>query len=127
MATWKDTGQSNFKAAVDLYDGGHYRSAASRFYYAVFALITGELLQRNASSDFAGGRGTPGHAQMTGLVEKHFTQFSLERMGNFTQLLRNLYAARIAADYSLQRVDRQSARDSYTAARKIADYLEGGT
>ncbi len=125
MATWRDIGRDNLRAAVSLYDGGHYRSATSRFYYAAFSLVTGELIQRNASRDFAGGRGTPGHAQLPGLVETHFTQFSRERLGNFTRYLRNLYAGRIAADYSPQRVDRQSARDAYTAAAKIFDYLEG--
>jgi len=125
MATWQEIGRSNFEAAVSLYDGGHYRSAASRFYYAAFSSVTGELVQRNAAADFTGGRGTPGHAQLPGLVGTHFTQFSQVRLDNFTRLLRNLYAVRIAADYSLQRVDRQSARDAYTAAKKIFDYLGG--
>lgn len=125
MATWQEIGRSNFEAAVSLYDAGHYRSAASRFYYAAFSLVTGELVQRGASGDFTGGRGTPGHAQLSGLVGMHFTQFSQVRLDNFTRLLRGLYAARIAADYSLQRVDRQSARDAYTAAKKIFDYLGG--
>lgn len=126
MATWRDIAQDNFRAAVSLYDGGHYRSATSQFYYAAFSLITGELIQRNARGDFTGGRGTPGHAQLPGLVETHFTHFSQARLGNFTRCLRNLYAHRIAADYSLQRVDRQSARDAYTAAAKMFDYLGGG-
>ncbi len=68
MATWQEIGRSNFEAGVNLYDSGHYRSAASRFYYAVFSLVTGELVQRNAVADFTGGRGTPGHAQLLGLV-----------------------------------------------------------
>lgn len=79
MATWRDIAQDNFRAAVSLYDGGHYRSATSRFYYAAFSLITGELIQRNARGDFTGGRGTPGHAQLPGLVETHFTHFSQAR------------------------------------------------
>ena len=125
MATWQEIGRSNFGAAVSLYDSGHYRSTVSRFYYAAFSLVTGGLVQRNAVGDFTGGRGTPGHAQLPGLVETHFTQFSQARLDNFTRLLRSLYAARIAADYSLQRVDRQSARDAYTAAKKIFDHLGG--
>jgi len=126
MVTWTDVAQDNFRAAVSLYDGGQYRSATSRFYYASFSLVTGELIQRNARGDFTGGRGTPGHAQLPALVETHFTQFSQARLGNFMRYLRNLYADRIAADYSLQQVDRQSARAAYTAAKKISDYLGGG-
>ncbi len=124
MPTWKEIGQSNFRAAVSLYESGHYRSASSRFYYAAFTLVTGELIQRGASGDFTNGRVTPGHAQLSGLIETHFSQFSLERRHNFTRYLRNLYADRIAADYSLQRVDKQAARDAYTAANKIFGYLE---
>ena len=125
MATWQEIGRSKFEAAVSLCDSGHYRSVVSRFYYAAFSLITGGLIQRSAAADLTGGRGTPGHAQLPSLVETHFAQFSQARLDNFTRLLRSLYAARIASDYSLQRVDRQSARDAYTAAKKIFDYLGG--
>ena len=55
MATWQEIGRSNFEAGGNLYDSGHYRSAASRFYYAVFSLVTGKLVQRNAAADFTGG------------------------------------------------------------------------
>ena len=40
------------------------------------------------------------------------------------QVLNELYAERIAADYSFQRLDKQSARSSYTAAKKIFGYME---
>ena len=125
MPTWKEIGQDNFRAAISLYDEGYYRSASCRFYHAAFSVITGELIQRGAVAHFANGRGTPGHAQLSGLVEAHFTQFSSERTRNFTRYLRNFYADRIAADYSLQRIDKQAARDAYIAATKVFDYLEG--
>ncbi len=124
MATWQTLGQENFRAAVFLYENGLYRSATSRFYYAVFSVVTHELLQRHAGSDFTGGRGTPGHAQLTHLVERYFTQFSEARLANFVHNVNILYAERIAADYSLQRVDRQSVRDTYAAAKKVMEYLE---
>lgn len=124
MATWRDIGEDNFRASVALYDGGHYRSATSRFYYAAFSVVTHELLRRHAAGDFTGGRGTPGHAQLTRLVEVYFTQFSAGRLVNFVRYVNALYADRIAADYSLQRIDRQSAHDAYAAAKKIIEYLE---
>ncbi len=124
MATWQEIGRDNFRVAVSLYESGHYRSATSRFYYAAFSVVTHELLQRNASGDFTGGRGTPSHAQLARLVELYFTQFSEGRLANFIRYVNALYADRIAADYSLQRVDRQATRDTYAAAKKVLEYLE---
>ena len=43
MATWREIGQDNFRAAVELYEIGWYRSAVSRFYYAALAVVTDEL------------------------------------------------------------------------------------
>ena len=40
VAKWQDVGVDNLRAAVELYDGSHYRSATSRFYYAVFSVLT---------------------------------------------------------------------------------------
>ena len=95
MATWQEIGQDNFRAAVTLYDGGFYRNATSRFYYAAFSALTHKLTRRGARPAFRDTRATPGHAQLP----------------------------RLAADYSLIRVDKQSCRDSYLAAKKIFNYL----
>ena len=48
MATWQEIGIDNFRAAVALYDGGYYRNATSRFYYAAFSVLTSELIRRGA-------------------------------------------------------------------------------
>jgi uncharacterized protein (UPF0332 family) len=123
LATWQDVGIDNFRAAVELYDGGHYRSATSRFYYATFSVLTNELIQRRADPDFRDARETPGHAQLPVLVETYFTQFSQEKLTNFVGYVRSLYRDRLAADYSLLRVDRQSGTKSYRAAEKVFHYL----
>lgn len=73
MATWQEIGQDNFRAAVALYDGGYYRNAVSRFYYAAFAVLTHELIRRGARPAFRDGRATPGHAQLALLVRTYFT------------------------------------------------------
>ena len=123
MATWQEIGKENSRAGRDLYESGHYRSATSRFYYAVFSVVTHELLQRGAASDFTGGRGTPGHAQLRRLVETYFTQLGGDKLDNLLRLLATLYGDPIAADYSLQRIDKNAAAITFRAAEKVFRYL----
>ncbi len=124
MTTWQEIGIDNFRAAVALYDGGYYRNATSRFYYAAFSVLTHELIRRNARPAFRDGRATPGHTELPRLIRVYFTHMSAGRLANLTRLVAALYSDRLAADYSLIRVDKQSCRDSYKAAEKIFSYLE---
>ena len=124
MATWQEIGQDNFRAAVALYDGGYYRNATSRFYYAAFSVLTHELLRRGARPAFRDNRATPGHTEMPRLIRTYFTNMTAGRLNNLTALVAALYLDWLAADYSLIRVDRQSCRDSYQATEKIFSYLE---
>lgn len=126
MATWRDIGIDNFRTARALFDspGPDYRSATSRFYYAAFSVLTHELVRRGAAPEFRNNRNTPSHAQLAGLAEDHFTHLSPARLNNLVSCIVRLYGDRIAADYSLLRVDKRGAHDSYTTAKKIFDYLE---
>ena len=124
MATWQEIGTDNFRAAVALYDGGYYRNATSRFYYAAFSALTAELTQRGARPAFRDNRGTPGHAQISRLIRAYFTHMSSSRIDNLTALMSTLYLDRLEADYSLLRVDKKSCRGSYRTAIKIFDFLE---
>lgn len=103
--------------------GGQFRSSTSRFYYAAFSILTDELIHRNANPDFRQGRDTPGHLQLPNLIETYFTHFSPEKVANLIRYVRDLYRDRIAADYSLLRVDKQSAKASYRAAEKNFEYM----
>lgn len=123
MATWQEIGIDNFRAAVALYDSGFYRNATSRFYYAAFSVLTHELIRRGARPAFRDNRATPGHTELPRLIRAYFTHMSAGRLANLTALVSALYLDRLAADYSLIRVDRQSCRDSYLAAKKIFNYL----
>lgn len=124
MATWQEIGSDNFRAAIALYDSGFYRNAASRFYYAVFSALTHELIRRGARPAFRDNRNTPGHAQMPSLMTAYFTQFGPERLDNLIGYVGNLYRYRVAADYSLFRVDKSYATKAFRAAEKIFRYLE---
>ena len=124
MATWQEIGIDNFRAAVALYDGGYYRNATSRFYYAAFSVLTHELIRRGARPAFRDNRATPGHAQLPLLMTAYLSQFSRERLENLIGYVGNLYRYRIAADYSLQRMDKSYATKAFRAAEKIFRYLE---
>ena len=124
MATWQEIGIDNFRAAVALYDGGYYRNATSRFYYAAFSVLTHELIRRGARPAFRDNRATPGHTEMPRLIRAYFTHMTAGRLNNLTALVAALYLDRLAANYSLIRVDRQSCRDSYQTTEKIFSYLE---
>ena len=124
MATWQEIGIDNFHAAVALYDGGYYRNAASRFYYAAFSVLTHELIRRGARPAFRDNRATSGHAQLVVLIQTFFTHMSSVKRGKLSALVAALYLDRLNADYSLLHVDKQSCRSSYRTATKIFDYLE---
>ncbi len=123
MADWKDIGVDNFRTAVLLFEDKKYRSATSRFYYAAFSVITHELIQRNAGPDFAQGRVTPSHAQVSTLIDQYFVHFSEERRRNFARRVNNIYRDRLAADYSLLRIDKAAAKETYRLTESIFRYL----
>lgn len=104
--TWQEIGIDNSRAAVALYDSGFYRNAVSRFYYASFSVLTHELIRRGARPAFRDNRAMPGHAQLPPLMTTYFVQLSTERLENLIGDVGNLYRYRIAADYSLQRIDK---------------------
>ena len=123
MANWQDVGKNNLSDAVLLLDNKKYRSAISRFYYAVFAALTFELIRRGASGDFGNNKNTPGHAQLPGLTEKWFTHLSEERRKNLVLQIGELYRSRIASDYSGERVSRASCQTAYRTVLSIFKIL----
>jgi uncharacterized protein (UPF0332 family) len=126
MATWRDVGIDNFRAAVSLYDmrsGRAYRSCVSRFYYAVFSILTDELIRRNATTAFANNRGTPGHRQMLELIDVYFTHQTEVRRENLARYVGQLYRYRIQADYLVDRIDKAAASDAYKAAERIFRWM----
>ena len=52
-------------------------------------------------------------------METYFTHFSIERQRHIRNYVRNVYRDRIGADYSLLRVDKQSAKETYRATEKV--------
>ncbi len=115
----------NYHAGIVLLDkgGSCYRSAVSRFYYAVFSLLTEELVRRGARAEFAGNRDTPGHAQLPDLIDRYLTPLGTEKSQHLVIYVRSLYRNRIAADYSVLRIDKRSAIKILRATEKVFQYL----
>jgi uncharacterized protein (UPF0332 family) len=120
MATWRDIGLENFGAARELYDSKQYRSSVSRFYYSVFSIVTFELARRNVPF---GARNTPAHTALPDLIETYLTQFSEVRRANIRRAVLSLYRTRLDADYSLNRIDRETANRAQTRAISIMEYF----
>ncbi len=123
MANWKDIGKANYEDALILIESKKYRSASSRLYYAVFSVVTQELIDRGASPDFKDRRLTPGHGQLIGLVEKHFVHFSEERLRNFTRAVSNTYRDRILSDYNNLPIDYNTSRETLRNVVRVFKYL----
>ncbi len=121
MATWQEIGIDNFHAAVALYDGCYYRNATSRFYYAVFSVLTYELAQKGVA--FRLGRQTPAHAEMAELIVENLTQFTETRRVAVALVMLRLYRLRLDADYSSQRLDRRSAEKAKRDAERLFRYF----
>ncbi len=122
MATWQEIGQDNFEAARELYINGRYRSSVSRFYYAAYAALTGEPLK--TSFQPKSDREAPDHAHMPEWIKNYLTRFSPRQRADMAKLIRQLYEARIGADYKLRTTDEKTARDSRRNAVALLQYLE---
>lgn len=121
MATWREIGQDDFRAAHDLYDLKRYRSSVSRFYYAAFSLLTYELARNGVV--FRLGRQTPAHAELAELITENLTQFSETRRTAIALLTLRLYRSRLDADYFDQRIDRRAAERAMRDAKKLFRYF----
>lgn len=121
MANWQEIGESNFRAANELYSAGHYRSSVSRFYYAAFSLLTYELTRKGVI--FRAGRQTPAHAQLPDYVTDNLTQFTEARRAAIGLTVFRLYRLRLDADYFDDRVDRTLARKAKGNAEKLFRYF----
>ena len=121
MATWQEIGIDNFQAAVALYDGGYYRNATSRFYYAAFSLLTFELARTGVV--FRLGRQTPAHAELAELIVEHLAQFTEMRRVAIALVVLRLYRLRLDADYSQQRLDRRAAEKAKRDAERLFRYF----
>lgn len=96
MANWKTVAADNYAAASELVTRRRWRSAVSRAYYAVFALVSESLKRKRVPmpKDWEG----PSHAKLAALICGHLTQLGDMRWRVFHRV-KALYALRLDADY----------------------------
>ncbi len=122
MADWDDIARDSLKAAQLFADGNHFRSCASRAYYAAFSAVSFAL---QSQAPFERWRETPAHRMVTRLVEVHLAE-SLTRRGlrELKARITRLYNERINADYkSGLTVDMSTALQSQQDAHSVCRAL----
>jgi uncharacterized protein (UPF0332 family) len=96
MSAWKTVADSNYLASNELFARRHWRSAASRAYYAVFARCVDALIGLGHRMP---DRGNPSHANLATMVLNNLSRLSpVRRRALFSMLLR-LCRLRVMADY----------------------------
>lgn len=104
MATWQDIAIDSEQAAKELLRAGRYRAAVSRAYYAVYAAITGRLVQVGVVP--ATDADNPSHKALPELVESNLPALRSWQRRDLKSSTRRLYQLRLDADYRARtRVD----------------------
>ncbi len=94
---WDDLAVSNREAAVMLRQKKAFRSAISRAYYAVYALVTARLCETGLN--FAHEWEGPAHQSVPELVKNHLKRLSRNQRSKVAEAIKILYSVRIQADY----------------------------
>ncbi|CAN5689211.1 hypothetical protein BH11ARM2_BH11ARM2_10050 [soil metagenome] len=119
---WRKVGEDALEAAYGLFKNGHYRSCASRSYYAAYAFLA-EALVTKPSVSFQEDREGPEHKPLPELIEAHLKR-ELSR-GSRRQIradIRTLYSHRLNADYQPRRsVRKEIALEALQKATIIAE------
>ena len=122
MATWHEMGEENLKAAQQLLEEQCYRSSVTRAYYAVYCVMTSELVKRGAS--FPRGWNNPAHDQLPDMVLNN-TDYPQNIRRRLRQTLIILRRAREDSDYRPSvSVDRAIALESIRRANAFMRDLE---
>ena len=100
----------------------HWRSSASRSYFAVFAALTASL---EGDASFPAGRQAPTHATLPHLIANYLSQLQVVHRRRMMSDVRELYENRISADYRMSRtVTRGTALRSLLLAERVISALE---
>src|SRR5947207_745015 len=119
MVTWLEIARDAREAAALCHRKGHYRSAVSRAYYSMFAVVS-EALRRQGLIPPA-GRETWRHGLMPSLVMSHLQNLLGTATANeVNRRLRATYRKRLEADYhSLADVSENASRRSTRDAEAV--------
>jgi uncharacterized protein (UPF0332 family) len=99
-----------------LYRGGHWRSATSRAYYALFSAITFRL----PAAAIPPRHTSPRHRDLQALIDVHFATMPWHRRAAIKAAVARAYASRLAADYRpAVVVDRATAKQALNDAAGV--------
>lgn len=122
MATWKELSLDSLAAAKELMTAGHWRSSASRSYYAVYARVC-QVLSR--LTEFPEGREGPSHDDLPDMLFDYLTRLTVAERRRFASVVYRMYQRRVTADYRPSRtIDELGARDSMTSAQAFFTAME---
>lgn len=121
--TWDDIARANRTAAVELYLSSHWRSCASRCYYAVYSAATHELLAAGVA--MPADRNNPRHKSLPVLIGKNLSRLAPPARWRMASLVSVSYRLRIAADYQPNvTFDRTDARTATSVMMRTFRLLQ---
>ena len=124
MTSWIDVAQESNAAAWTCFSAKHFRSCASRSYYAIFAAVIAAL--HKAGLKPSQGRETWSHSKLQDLVRNNLEKtIGRGRVKDIRRLINENYRMRLIADYiSSQTIDDNIARRCLSNASSVLDLLE---
>lgn len=117
MKAWREMATDSFAAVGELVENGRWRSAVSRAYYAAYARVVADLLDRGLSF---GPRGNPTHRSLPQLVLHNMPTLNANSRATVCNAIDGLFRQRLVADYSGDSlVDPSAARGSITMMSQV--------
>jgi len=116
---WAHMAHDARKAAQACTAGGHFRSAVSRAYYAMFAAVTGLLIDQKVMP--RAGLGTWAHERLPGIAKENLkAKLGDVPSQDVKRMLTYMYKLRLIADYVPgATVDGRDARDCLRYAMSV--------
>lgn len=128
MSSWREIGDECLNSAKYSHDGGFFRTAISRAYYAAYAHVSGALVEGGvdvARSD----RPNPSHQQLDSLLAHNLDtkRFPIGVRRDLARRVRHLRRFRVMSDYDPasyvdQNLSQVCLRDASIVSRRL-----GGT
>ena len=120
---WFALARDSFAAANVLMRSGHWRSSASRSYYAAFAAVVGALPENVPKPR---NQRTPRHQDLPQMVLTYLAGLPMKQRREVKASLEKMYRSRIDADYYERlTTDRVIARQCVTQAGIVINRLKG--
>lgn len=116
--SWWNLAQDSRKSANKLLLAGHYRSSASRAYYAVFSRLAEDLY--GVGTSMASGMEGPRHGKLRRLIVSKLTGLEVVERKVLSDMVGRLYTLRLHADYHpTTSFGARDAREAISLMKKV--------